>query len=176
MGFRGALAGVLCFGTENDGALNDGNIGCPIEGVAIPPMLIPDEKEPVRAGFFLPVPIFRIDPPREREGPLSRYPLAPEPNEFLAVTVKVYSTPFVRPVTRMGEETPVSVAPPGLAVTVYVLAFPLSAPGVKATDAWLLPGVATTDVGAAGRPTRSDAVTALAGPVPATFVAVTVNV
>lgn len=43
---------------------------------------------------------------------------APVPAELVAVTVKVYDTPLVRPVTVIGEAPPVPVAPPGLAVTV----------------------------------------------------------
>ena len=43
---------------------------------------------------------------------------APVPAEFVAVTVKVYACPLVRPVTVIGLPTPVPVAPPGLAVTV----------------------------------------------------------
>ena len=43
----------------------------------------------------------------------------PVPAAFVAVTAKVYWTPFVRPVTVIGEPVPVAVAPPGLAVTVY---------------------------------------------------------
>jgi hypothetical protein len=38
--------------------------------------------------------------------------------EFLAVTVKVYAVPFVRPVTVTGLAVPVAVTPPGLDVTV----------------------------------------------------------
>ncbi len=37
---------------------------------------------------------------------------------LVAVTVKVYGTPLVSPVTVIGEPAPVPVAPPGLAVTV----------------------------------------------------------
>ena len=43
---------------------------------------------------------------------------APVPAELVAVTVKVWDTPLVKPVTVMGEPDPVPVAPPGLAVTV----------------------------------------------------------
>jgi hypothetical protein len=37
----------------------------------------------------------------------------PAPIPFVAVTLKVYAVPLVRPVTVMGEEVPVEVTPPG---------------------------------------------------------------
>jgi hypothetical protein len=40
------------------------------------------------------------------------------PTAFVAVTVNVYVTPLVSPVTVNGEEPPVAVNPPGLEVTV----------------------------------------------------------
>lgn len=40
------------------------------------------------------------------------------PIALMAVTVKVYEVPFVRPVTVMGEAEPVAVMPPGDEVTV----------------------------------------------------------
>ena len=43
---------------------------------------------------------------------------APVPTAFVAVTVNVYAVPFVSPVTVIGLDAPVPVAPPGLAVTV----------------------------------------------------------
>ena len=43
---------------------------------------------------------------------------APEPNEFRAVTVKVYDVPLVSPLTVTGLEDPVPVNPPGDEVTV----------------------------------------------------------
>jgi hypothetical protein len=42
----------------------------------------------------------------------------PVPTAFVAVTVKVYAVPLVRPETTMGEELPVPVNPPGEEVTV----------------------------------------------------------
>ena len=42
----------------------------------------------------------------------------PVPLELVAVTVKVYAVPFVRPVTVMGDEAPLAVMPLGLEVTV----------------------------------------------------------
>ena len=44
----------------------------------------------------------------------SRSPMAaPVPTEFVAVTVKVYDVPLVRPVTVIGLALPVAVLPPG---------------------------------------------------------------
>jgi hypothetical protein len=40
------------------------------------------------------------------------------PAAFVAVTVKVYAVPFVRPITVIGEEVPAPVSPPGDEVTV----------------------------------------------------------
>jgi hypothetical protein len=40
------------------------------------------------------------------------------PTALVAVTVKVYEVPFVKPVTVIGEAPPVPVKPPGLEVTV----------------------------------------------------------
>ena len=42
----------------------------------------------------------------------------PVPWALVAVTVKVYAVPSVRPLTVIGDENPEAVAPPGLAVTV----------------------------------------------------------
>ncbi len=42
----------------------------------------------------------------------------PVPTALVAVTVKVYAVPLVRPETTMGEELPVPVNPPGDEVTV----------------------------------------------------------
>ncbi len=42
----------------------------------------------------------------------------PVPAALVAVTVKVYATPVVRPVTVIGEDDPVAVMPPGLEVAV----------------------------------------------------------
>lgn len=58
-------------------------------------------------------------------------PAALYPQWLCARTEKEYSTPFVRPVTTMGERTPVCVTPPGLAVTVYST---IDAPPVSAGD------------------------------------------
>jgi hypothetical protein len=42
----------------------------------------------------------------------------PVPAELVAVTLKLYAVPFVRPVTVKGDATPPAVRPPGLDVTV----------------------------------------------------------
>jgi hypothetical protein len=56
----------------------------------------------------------------------------PVPAPFVAVTVNVYVTPLVSPVTTIGEEPPVAVIPPGEEVTVYeVIAEPPLLPGAE---------------------------------------------
>ncbi len=96
---------------------------------------------------------------------------------MLALTVKVYVVPFVRPVTVIGDEPPVAVIPV-FEVTVYVVIAepPFETGGVKVTVAWPLPDTALIDVGAPGTVTgmtpllADDAVL-----VPTAFVAVTVK-
>jgi hypothetical protein len=44
--------------------------------------------------------------------------VVPVPTALVAVTVKVYAVPLVRPVTVIGEDVPVAVIPPGEEVTV----------------------------------------------------------
>jgi hypothetical protein len=99
------------------------------------------------------------------------------PLAFVAVTVKVYVVPFVKPKTVIGDEPPVAVWPP-LEVTVYeVIAEPPSLPGVNEIVAWPFPEVAVPMVGASG---VVDGVTELLVAeeilVPLVFVAVTVKV
>jgi hypothetical protein len=74
------------------------------------------------------------------------------PIAFVAVTVNVYEVPLLKPETVIGDEPPVPVAPPGLAVTVKLVIAepPLFAGAEKATDAEAFPPVATTLVGASG--------------------------
>jgi hypothetical protein len=64
----------------------------------------------------------------------------------------VYAVPLLKPETVIGDELPVAVAPPGLAVTVYpvIAEPPFSAGAEKDTDAEPLPAVALTLVGASG--------------------------
>ena len=103
----------------------------------------------------------------------------PVPTAFVAVTVKVYAVPFVRPVTVIGELPPVPVNPPGLEVTVYeVIALPpLLAGGVNETVTCPLPLTPETLVGAPGVVAgTTELLVADALPVPAALVAVTVNV
>ena len=77
----------------------------------------------------------------------------PVPFALVAVTVKVYIVPFVRPVT-LHVSAPVVEhdAPPGLAVTVYaVIALPPSDAGASHdTVASALPATAVTDCGDSG--------------------------
>src|SRR5450631_3305991 len=58
----------------------------------------------------------------------------PVPMTFVAVTVKVYPTPFVRPATTRGLAAPLAVNPPGLEVAVYPVigSPPVEAGGLKA--------------------------------------------
>jgi hypothetical protein len=101
------------------------------------------------------------------------------PTALVAVTVKVYVVPFVKPVTVKGEAPPVAVKPPGLDVTVYeVMADPPLVTGAeKVIVASPLPLVAVPIVGAPGT------VAGVAAPlgleeilVPMALVAVTVKV
>jgi hypothetical protein len=75
----------------------------------------------------------------------------PVPFAFVAVTVKVYVVPFVRPVTVIGESVPVAVCP-RFEVTVYCVMVepPLLTGGVKVIVASPLPATADTLVGAFG--------------------------
>jgi len=104
---------------------------------------------------------------------------SPVPIEFVAVTVKVYAVPLVRPVTVIGDAAPLATIPPGDEVAVYVVIAepPVEAGGVNATVACALPAVAVPIVGGPGTaPGVTLFVGADAGPVPAALVAVTVNV
>jgi hypothetical protein len=103
----------------------------------------------------------------------------PVPIALVAVTVKVYVVPFVKPVTVIGLDAPVAVMLPGLEVTVYeVIALPpFEAGAVKLTVAWALPAVAVPIVGAPGTVAGVTLLEAAdAGPVPIAFVALTVKV
>ena len=77
------------------------------------------------------------------------------PTPFVAVTVKVYAVPFVRPVTiplvAGGEPVTLFVMPPGLDVIVYeVIGLPLAEGAVHETVACASPAAAVTPVGAFG--------------------------
>ena len=106
----------------------------------------------------------------------------PVPIAFVAVTVKVYAVPLVRPVTLIGDAAPPAVIPPGLEVTVKpVIALPPLLPGgVNVTDALETPAVAVPIVGAPGAVGAAVGVAlfdaAEAAPVPMALVAVTVKV
>lgn len=103
----------------------------------------------------------------------------PVPNAFVAVTLKVYAVPLVKPVTVMGLEVPV-VIKPVFAVTVYdVIGLPFETGAVKLTVALALPADAVTPIGAPGA-VNVPGVTLFEiddrGPVPTALVAVTLNV
>src|SRR5919198_6560374 len=77
----------------------------------------------------------------------------PVPTEFVAVTVNVYVTPFVRPLTVAVVASPAAVAvcPPGEEVTVYsVIGLPPSSGAYQLTVALESPAVAVTPAGACG--------------------------
>src|SRR5579872_4148095 len=76
----------------------------------------------------------------------------PAPALLVAVTVKVYAWPLVRPPTVIGLLAPDWWRLPGVEVTVYEVmgAPPSEAGAVKLTVAWALPAVAEAPVGAPG--------------------------
>jgi len=101
------------------------------------------------------------------------------PFKLIAITVKVYAIPFVRPVTVRGLVVPVTVFPSGDEVTVYpVIADPpFDAGAVKLNIASIFPAVAVTFVGTPGTADGVTAVEAVEGKLlPFTFIATTVKV
>jgi hypothetical protein len=76
----------------------------------------------------------------------------PVPALLVAVTVKLYEVPLVKPVTVIGGAVPVAVKPPGDEVTVYPVmdAPPVKEGAVKLTVAWVSPGVALMAVAGPG--------------------------
>jgi hypothetical protein len=101
------------------------------------------------------------------------------PTAFVAVTVKLYGLPFVRPVIVIGDEPPVAVKPPTFELTVYVVIAdpPFELGALNVIVAWPLPAVAVPILGASG--TVAGVTLLLADDavlVPIAFVAVTVNV
>jgi hypothetical protein len=74
------------------------------------------------------------------------------PTAFVAVTLKVYVLPFVRPATVIGELVLVNVSPVSTTVSVYEVIGvpPLSAGAANVTVAVSSPRVAVTVVGASG--------------------------
>ena len=73
------------------------------------------------------------------------------PSPLVAVTVKVYAVPFVRPDTAIGELVPAAVTLPGFDVTVYpVIGEPFAFEATKDTTALATPAVALTPLGALG--------------------------
>ena len=104
---------------------------------------------------------------------------APVPIALVAVTVKVYAVPLVRPVTMIGEPGLVETMPPGdeVAVKLVIGLPPLLAGGVNGTEALELLGTAVPIVGAPGAPAGVTLFEAAeAAPVPIAFIATTVNV
>jgi hypothetical protein len=99
------------------------------------------------------------------------------PLALVAVTVNVYATPVVKPVTVIGDE-PVAVIPPGLDVAVYVVtALPPVAPAVYATVAVVAVGAAAVPiVGASGTEVTVTALDAALVTVPCEFVEATAKV
>jgi hypothetical protein len=99
-----------------------------------------------------------------------------DPALLVAVTVHVTGVPLVKPLTAMGEEGPLAVCIPHVAVKL-VIGDPLAAPAVNPTETLAFPRVAVPIVGAAGTPAG---VTLFevpeAGPVPTAFAATTVQV
>jgi hypothetical protein len=104
------------------------------------------------------------------------------PRLLVATTLKVYAVPLARPVTVADNVEPsgvVTVAPPGLAVTVYDVIGepPLLAGAFQLTVTAPLPAAPTTAVGGPGGPvgvTLADGADAADGPTP--LLATTVNV
>ncbi len=82
----------------------------------------------------------------------------PSPTEFVAMTVKVYGMPLVRPVTTqlVAGATAVQVRPSGEEVAVYEVGAgaPLGAGAVQLTSAAALPAAAVTAVGGPGGEVR----------------------
>jgi hypothetical protein len=76
----------------------------------------------------------------------------PVPTLLVAVTVKLYEVPLVKPVTVIGGAVPLAVRPPGEEVTVYPVigAPPVKEGAVKATVACVSPGVALIAVAGSG--------------------------
>ena len=72
--------------------------------------------------------------------------------ELVAVTVKVYAVPLVKPDTVIGDVAPEAVIDPGFEVTVYPVIGepPLDEGAVNETVACVSPGTAVTPVGAPG--------------------------
>ena len=96
------------------------------------------------------------------------------PDAFVAIIVKVYAVPFVKPFTTIGLDVPVAIIPPGFEVIVYVSAYK---DGVNEIEADPEDGVATRFFGARGLGlTRTDADGADDTDVPDAFVAVAIKV
>ena len=99
----------------------------------------------------------------------------PVPTALVAVTVKVYAAPLVRPATVMGDAAPLALMPPGEELAVYDVIGepPLETGGVNVIVACPFPAVAVPMMGAPGTAPGVALTAAEAGPVPKAFVAVT---
>ena len=85
---------------------------------------------------------------REPRGSTARIRCS-SPSVLAACTVKWYVVPFVNPVTTSSDAEPVAVCRPGDAVAVYeLIGAPMVVAPENATDAWWLPPVPETVVGA----------------------------
>ena len=99
------------------------------------------------------------------------------PIEFTALTVNVYELPFVNPLTRIGELTPVTVSPVSTTVTMYrITSSPFPVAPLKVMIAAIFAGAAVMVVGGFGNPAGRAVAGADAAPVPTLFIAETVNV
>ena len=100
----------------------------------------------------------------------------PEPAAFTARNNTEYVVPFVRPEIVTGDVVPAAASaqdePALIEYWYFVIAEPLFEPAVNAIDAVVLPGVATSDVGADGTVNGvNEEEAADAVPAPATFTA-----
>jgi len=102
----------------------------------------------------------------------------PDPTTFVAVTVNVYETPLVRPVTVHEVEDVLQVNAPGLEVTVYEVTSlePFDAGAAHETEADVFPNTPTTFKGGPGTLAMARGVDGVEdGLEPAIFLATTVN-
>jgi hypothetical protein len=96
-----------------------GLAGSPLARMNCRTVNVHDGPPPVKVAVTVPVPV--------AEGAVYEFATGitgtlaeagPVPYMFVAVTAQVYAVPFVRPLTVMGDDTPVAVTPPGLHVAV----------------------------------------------------------
>jgi hypothetical protein len=107
----------------------------------------------------------------------SAFEAEPVPAAFVAVTVKVYVVPFVRPLTVQPSVEVEQVKPPGDEVAVYdVTGEPFGAAADQPSVTLPLPATALVRPGAPGGPKGVADIEFDAGPAPTALVAATVNV